>query len=100
MNRYFMIHRLTGPLILLLLGVVALLHQMHMVHWGIFVPLLLILLGVMKLLERAVLETDGPWQQPAGQGPTIDAMNSGVNAASGSASTSESAFHEHEGGQL
>ena len=28
MNRYFMIRRLTGPLVLLLLGFVALLHQM------------------------------------------------------------------------
>jgi hypothetical protein len=93
MNRYFMIRRLTGPLVLLLLGVVALLHQMHWAHWGIFVPLLLILLGVMKLLERAAFESDGVWRQPAGQAPTID-------APSGSASNPESAPIGNEGGQL
>jgi hypothetical protein len=90
MNRYFMIRRLTGPLVLLLLGVVALLHQMHWVRWGIFVPLLLILLGVMKLAERAALETGGFWHQPqaeAAQAQTID-------AGPGSAPT------EGEGGQL
>jgi hypothetical protein len=91
MNRYFMIRRLTGPLILLLLGLVALLHQMHLARWGIFVPLLLILLGVMKLAERAALERDGAWQQPAGQPPTI-------NAAPGTASTAQDS--PHEGGQL
>lgn len=100
MNRYFMIRRLTGPLILLLLGVIALLHQMHMARWGIFVPLLLILLGVMKLLERAALETDGAWQQPAGQAPSIDGMSSGMNAAPVSAPGPENSFHENEGGHL
>ena len=94
MNRYFMIRRLVGPMILLLLGVIALLHQMHMVHWGIFGPLLLILLGVMKLAERAALESDGPWQQPAGQAPAID-------AASGPASAAEGAPRQNdEGGRL
>jgi hypothetical protein len=104
MNRYFMIRRLTGPLILLLLGVIALLHQMHMARWGIFVPLLLILLGVMKLLERAALETDGAWQPAAGQAPTVDGMsagmNAGMNAAPGSASATEGTPHENQGGQL
>jgi len=84
MNRYFMIRRLVGPMILLLLGVIALLHQMHMVHWGIFVPLLLILLGVMKLAERAALESDGPWQQPTGQPPTINAAPESAPAAQNS----------------
>jgi hypothetical protein len=55
MNRYIFIHRLTGPAILLLLGLVALLSQAHLVRGRIFVPLLLILLGVLKLAERAAL---------------------------------------------
>jgi hypothetical protein len=59
MNRYILIRRLTGPSILLLLGVVALLHQADMVSWNIFVPLLLILLGVLKLAQRAVLAAAG-----------------------------------------
>ena len=59
MNRYFLIRRLMGPAIVLLLGVIALLHQAHLVHWGIFVPLLLILIGVLKLAERAALAAEG-----------------------------------------
>ncbi len=59
MNRYILIRRLTGPAILLLLGVVALLHQADMVSWNIFVPLLLILLGVLKLAQRAALAAAG-----------------------------------------
>lgn len=53
-----MIHRLTGPAILLLLGVVALLHQAHVVRFSIFVPLLLILIGVIKLAQRAMYASD------------------------------------------
>jgi len=59
MNRYILIRRLMGPSILLLLGVVALLHQAHLVHWGLFMPLLLILIGLFKLAERAALATEG-----------------------------------------
>lgn len=57
MNRYILIRRLMGPCILLLLGVVALLHQAHLVSWNLFLPLLLILIGVLKLAERAALAT-------------------------------------------
>jgi hypothetical protein len=59
MNKYFLIRRLMGPSILLLLGIVALLHQADLVSWNIFVPLLLILIGVLKLAQRAVLATMG-----------------------------------------
>ncbi len=55
MNRYILIRRLMGPSVLLLLGTVALLHEAHLVNWGIFVPLLLILIGLLKLAERAAL---------------------------------------------
>jgi hypothetical protein len=62
MNRYILIRRLKGPAVLLLLGVIALLHQADMVSWKLFVPLLLILLGVLQLAERMSLasETDYP----------------------------------------
>jgi len=67
MNHYILIHRLTGPAILLLLGIVALLSEMGVVHFSIFVPLLLIMLGVLKLAERAALAS---WEYPApGAGP-------------------------------
>ena len=55
MNRYILIRRLRGPAILLLLGVIALLHQADLVSWKLFVPLLLILLGVLQLAERMTL---------------------------------------------
>jgi len=64
MNRYIMIHRLTGPAILLLLGVVALLHQAHLVGFHIFWPLLLILIGVIKLAERAAMANEPYPPQP------------------------------------
>lgn len=59
MNRYILIRRLTGPCVLLLLGVVALLHQADLVSWNIFVPLLLILIGLLKLAQRAALAMAG-----------------------------------------
>jgi hypothetical protein len=64
MNRYFLLHRVMGPAILLLLGVVALLSQAHVVRFSIFVPLLLILIGVIKLAQRAILT-----QQPLPPNP-------------------------------
>ncbi|MGD0732394.1 MAG: DUF5668 domain-containing protein [Terracidiphilus sp.] len=61
MNRYIFIHRLRGPAILLLIGILALLHQMGVIShfWHLFWPLLLILIGVMLLAERAALMADG-----------------------------------------
>jgi hypothetical protein len=57
MNRYLMIRRLRGPLILLLVGVVALLHKAGVLAhpWGYFWALVLILIGVLMLAERAAL---------------------------------------------
>jgi hypothetical protein len=71
MNRYIFIHRLTGPAVLLLLGVVALLSQAHLASFNIFVPLLLILLGVLKLAERAALAQESnfdPYGNPYSAG--------------------------------
>ena len=61
MNRYILIRRLMGPAILLLIGVVALLHETGVVeHWAhLFWPLLLIMIGVIKLAERAALASEG-----------------------------------------
>jgi len=61
MNRYLLVRRLRGPAFLLLLGILALLHQTgvvdHFWHW--FWPLALILWGVLLLAERAALEMEG-----------------------------------------
>jgi hypothetical protein len=61
MSRYIMIRRLRGPAILLLIGTLALLHQMGVIpYFGrLLWPLLLILLGVLLLAERIALETEG-----------------------------------------
>ncbi len=64
MNRYFMLRRLMWPSILLLLGIIALLHQAHLAHWSLFVPLLLILIGVLKLAEHAALAAEPYPPQP------------------------------------
>jgi hypothetical protein len=68
MNKYILIRRLTGPSVLLLLGVVALLHQADLVSWNIFIPLLLILIGVLKLAQRAVLAAAGDEPMYSGYG--------------------------------
>jgi hypothetical protein len=69
MNRYIFIRRLRVPAILMLIGVLALLHEMGVLRfWHLFIPLLLILLGVLLLAERAILAVDGyppfPTQYP------------------------------------
>lgn len=84
MNRYIMIHRLRGPAILLLIGVLALLHQMGAIpyFWRLFWPLLLILIGGLLLAERAALASEGypmfagwPWHG-TGQGSAYPGANS------------------------
>jgi hypothetical protein len=75
MNSYFLIRRLRGPAILLLIGSLALLHQMGIIArpWHLFWPLLLILLGVLLLAERAALSAEGypifPWSPWHGTPP-------------------------------
>ncbi len=97
MNRYILIRRLRGPAILLLIGFMALLHQVGALEhfWRLLWPLLLILIGVMLLAERAALAAEGyplfpgaPWQGSAypgaanpvaGQGAQQSAANPGTS---------------------
>jgi hypothetical protein len=68
-NSYVLIRRLRGPIILLLIGGLALLHQMGVIghFWHLFWPLLLILVGLMLLAERFALSTmDGTMPGPGG----------------------------------
>jgi len=62
MNRYILIRRLRAPAFLLLIGVLALLHQSGVIDhfWHLFWPLALILAGVILLAERAALAVEGP----------------------------------------
>jgi hypothetical protein len=74
MSRYILIRRLRGPAILLLIGTLALLHQLGAIpyFWRLFWPLLLITLGLLMLAERAALASEGyplfpgaPWHDVA-----------------------------------
>lgn len=83
MNRYIMIRRLRGPAILLLIGVLALLHEMGLVShfWHLFWPLLFILVGVILLAERAALSSEGgypPYPGAPDPGPTDPRADTGV----------------------
>ena len=66
MNRYILIRRLRGPVLLLLIGVLALLHQAHVIDnfWHLFWPLLLITFGLQLLAERAVLSAEDGYSAP------------------------------------
>lgn len=112
MNRYILIRRLKGPMILLLLGVVALLHHAGLTaHFlGLFVPLLLILLGVLLLAERATLAQMGdepyatgyPGQYPGAQPGVMAQPGTGAVTGTGPATgTSASAgeWKPPQGGQ-
>jgi hypothetical protein len=68
MNRYMMISRLRWPAFLLLTGIIALLHQAHILSWGHGWPLYLILFGVLALAERAALASEPPPSYPYGSG--------------------------------
>ncbi|MGA3371076.1 MAG: DUF5668 domain-containing protein [Terracidiphilus sp.] len=59
MSRYIMIRRLRTPVVVLLLGALALLHQMGVLSIWKSWPLLLILWGVILLAERAALAIEG-----------------------------------------
>ena len=61
MSRYIMIRRLRGPLFLVMVGGIALFHQMGLIDhfWHFFWPFLLIFLGVFMLAERAALAAEG-----------------------------------------
>ena len=81
MNRYVLIRRLRGPAFLLLLGIIALLHQTGVVYhfWHLFWPLALILWGVLLLAERAALEMEGyPQVYPDAQYPGAYAPGPGT----------------------
>jgi hypothetical protein len=112
MNRYMLIRRLRGPAFLLLLGIIALLHQTGVVYhfWHLFWPLALILWGVLLLAERAALEMEG-YQQvypeatypggPYAQGPNPGAGSGPVPPAPGTSivPTNSDDLERSNGGQ-
>jgi hypothetical protein len=79
-NRYIFLHRIKGPVIILVFGVTALLHTWHILSFGRSWPLYLIVLGLLQLAERAAwaqMQTPPPppgqpgnWGGPAGPSST------------------------------
>jgi hypothetical protein len=115
MSRYILIRRLRGPAILLLIGTLALLHQMGAIpyFWRLFWPLLLITLGLLMLAERAALAAEGypifpgaPWHdasQGTGQAGPIQGAGQGAANSAANAGTAIVPSHDfendREGGQ-
>jgi hypothetical protein len=79
MSRYILIHRLRVPAFLLLIGVLALLHQMGVLDhfWRLFWPLAFILAGSILLAERFALNADGfpPMPYPGAPGTGVPAYS-------------------------
>src|SRR5258708_34542898 len=78
MSRYILIRRLRGPAFLLLVGLIALLHQADLLSWNHAWPLFLILLGVLLLAERAALATEGYPPYPGTQSGPYQAPYQGA----------------------
>lgn len=67
MNRYVFLHRITGPVILLVFGVTALLDTWHVLSYGESWPLYLIAIGLLQLAKRAAwAQMEVPPPPPAG----------------------------------
>ena len=69
MNRYLFLHRIKGPVMLLVFGVTALLDQWDVLSYGKSWPLYLIVLGVLQLAERAAwsqMQYEQPYAGQAG----------------------------------
>jgi hypothetical protein len=87
MNRYLLIRGLRWPVIVLLIGVLALLHQFGIVphFWRLFWPLLLITFGLQLLAERAALAEEGypdtPWPTAAYPGAVNQTVPQPAEAA-------------------
>ena len=106
MNQYFLIRRLRGPAILLLIGVIALLHASGVIHsfWRLFWPLLLILLGVLLLAERTALGSEGgypiwPFGGAANPGTGIGGSGQNQSTSIVPASTDDNFGKDRQGGQ-
>ena len=103
MNRYIFLHRIKGPVIILVFGVTALLDTWHVLSYSRSWPLYLIAIGLLQLAERAAWaeiqqpppppppgyppSQTGTWGAPAGPSSTAltitppDAGNGGREQA-------------------
>jgi hypothetical protein len=102
MNRYFMIRRLRGPVFLLLVGVMALLAEMHILGWGRSWPLFLITAGVFLLAERAALANEEiypPVPFPGAAGAAQSAEQPSTAIVPAHEAEFGNSGNNHEGGQ-
>lgn len=104
MNRYFMIRRMRGPAFLLLVGVMALLAQLHILGWGRSWPLFLIMAGVFLLAERAALSREEIYPSMPFPGvPDSSATQNAAPASTAMVPAHEQGFgnggNEREGGE-
>jgi hypothetical protein len=67
MNRYLFLHRIKGPVMLVVFGITALLNQWGILSYGRSWPLYLIAFGVLQLAERAAWSQAYPEQNPGPQ---------------------------------
>ena len=92
MNRYIFLHRIKGPVIILVFGVTALLHTWHILSFGRSWPLYLIVLGLLQLAERAA------WAQMQAPPPPPGQPGNWGGPAGPSSTSLSIAPHDFEGG--
>jgi hypothetical protein len=64
-NQYIFLHRMRGPIFLLIFGVTAILDEYTGIHYSQSWPLYLIAWGVLRLAENALLAQNPPAPPPA-----------------------------------
>jgi hypothetical protein len=70
-SRYLFLHRIKGPVIILVFGVTALLDTWNILSYGESWPLYLIAIGLLQLAERAAwAQMQAPPPPPAGFPPS------------------------------
>jgi hypothetical protein len=84
-NSYLFLHRIRGPVMILVFGITALLNQWGVLSFGESWPLYLIALGILQLAERAAWSQIQQGQYPGGPAgypgnPTQPANWSGPSA--------------------
>ena len=103
MNRYLLIRRLRLPVVVLLIGTLALLHQMGVIahFWRLSWPLAMIAWGLLALAERAALTAEEEQVFPAMPWPgvaqgTNQAATPGAANAVATTSTAIVPSHPHD----
>ncbi len=100
MNRYLMIRRLRWPLFLLLVGVLALLHQADILRWHHSWPIFLIYFGAFMLTERAALTLDQQQSANEFNASSADYSTTATEHVETTGAEDHISTHENKGVQL